>query len=396
MKTLNQIFVAALITISLNSFAGDCPALSGTYTIGKNEGADFASVNEAVNAAQCGGVSGPVIFNMETGNYNERVVMSAIPGASAFNTIIFQSKSGSNADVVISYATSDATMVMNGTDYVSFENISINHRAATYGNAARIDGKAANIHFRGVIFDGVDVARTGANSAVVYFTASAAKNDITFENCELNNGSIGIVMGGMNADNMDRRTTITGNLFFNQFETALSMSNENAPNISNNVISSLSNFSNYKGIALNNVSNDIVLSNNVITMANGSTGIEMNNCVAQATHLGQVTGNSVAVGGKDEASGISLIGSTDNQVLNFNRVKLANGTETANQAFYRNKAVGNNVNMMNNIFFDLSTGQYTIVGNTYKDMFNQLPAQSNAALTASANGLMIEKTTPMK
>ena len=396
MNKLNQIIVAVLVTISLNSFAGDCTPLSGTYTIGKNEGADFTSVTEAVTAAQCGGVSAPVTFRMESGVYNERVVMSSIPGASVYNTVTFESKSGLNSDVVIGYANADATFIMNGTNNVSFNNISINHVAATYGNALRVDGKVSNIHFGNVIFTGVDVARTGANSATVYFTSSASKTNISFENCEINNGSTGIYKGGVNASMADSKTSITGTLFFNQFETALALTNETAPNISNNVISSLSNFSNYKGISLKNVSNDIIINNNVITMATGSTGIEMNNCVAQANLLGQVTGNSIAVGGKDEANGIMLTGATDNQVLNFNRVKLSNGAETAKQAYYRNSGAGNNINMLNNIFFDLSTGVYTIVGNTYKDMFNQLPAQSNGALTVSANGIMIEKTKPVQ
>jgi hypothetical protein len=130
-------------------------------------------------------------------------------------------------------------------------------------------------------------------------------------------------------------------------------------------------------------------------MATGSTGIEMNNCAALPTHLGQVNGNSVEVGGKDEANGIALTGTTDNQVLNFNRIKLSNGTETVKQAYYRNAGSGNNINMLNNIFYDFSTGGYTIIGNSYKDMFNQLPGQSNPTLAVSANGLMIEKATPL-
>ena len=395
MTKLNQIIAAAFLTISLNSFAGDCPALSGNFTIGKSEGADFASVTDAVNALQCGGVSGPVTFRLENGNYNERVVMSSIPGTSAFNTITFESKSGVNTDAIIGFATSDATLTMNGTSYVSFENISIDHRAATYGNAVRVDGKATSMHFRGVIFDGVDVARTGANSATIYFTSNEPKCDITFENCEINNGSMGIVKGGVNADNVDVRTSIAGTLFSNQFETALALSNEDAPAINNNVISSLSKFSNYKGINLDNVFNGLVLNNNVVNMATGSTGIEMHNCAAMPTHLGQVNGNSVEVGGRDEANGIALTGTTDNQVLNFNRVKLSNGTETVKQAYYRNAGSGNNINMMNNIFYDFSTGSYTIIGNSYKDMFNQLPGQGNPSLTVSANGLMIEKATPV-
>jgi hypothetical protein len=52
--------------------------------------------------------------------------------------------------------------------------------------------------------------------------------------------------------------------------------------------------------------------------------------------------------------------------------------------------------MLNNIMYDLNNGGYTIIGNTYKDAFNQLPAQSNPSLSASANGIMIEKASPIK
>lgn len=55
-----------------------------------------------------------------------------------------------------------------------------------------------------------------------------------------------------------------------------------------------------------------------------------------------------------------------------------------------------NINLTNNILYDLNTGGYTIIGNTYNDYFNQLPSQGNPSLSASANGVMIEKVSPIK
>ena len=52
--------------------------------------------------------------------------------------------------------------------------------------------------------------------------------------------------------------------------------------------------------------------------------------------------------------------------------------------------------MMNNIFIDMNTGVYTIIGNSYKDFFNQLPSQSNQALSASANSFSMEKVSSIK
>jgi hypothetical protein len=346
---------------------------------------------------KCGGVSGPVTFKLETGTYDERVVISAIPGASAFNTVTFESNSGNNADAVISYSASDATLILNGVNHVSFENLTIGHNTASYGNAMRVDGRAGNLLFKSVVFNGVDISRTGANSATVYFSPSAPKSDVAFEDCEINNGSDGIFKGGATPDSRDSRTSISGTLFFNQYETGLMLSNEDAPVITNNVISSLSSYNAFKAIDLDNVSNNVIISNNIVNASTGSMGLVMNNCVAEPTNLGQISNNSIAVGGRGETYGIYVSGNTDNEVFNFNRVKLTiNGAQASNQAFYKNSSSGYNINMMNNLCYDLSTGGYTIIGNTYKDFFNQLPAQSNPALSVSANGIMIEKVTPIK
>ncbi len=387
----------AILALSLQSFAGDCPALSGEFTVGKGENADFSTITDVANALKCGGVSGPVTFLLEDGIYNERLVLSTIPGSSAFNTVTFESKSGNNTEAVISYGSGDATVVLNGVSYVAFENITIDHKTSTYGNCMRVDGKSNNLHFKGVVFDGVEVARAGVESSTVYFTPSSPKSDIAFEDCEINNGSTGIAKGGMSAEAMDTKTSITGTLFFNQYESGLALTNEDAPVITNNVVSTLSTLAGFKAINLDNVANNVVISNNIVNAANGSYGLVMNNCSAQGTNLGQINNNSIAVGGTGEAYGVYLSGNSDNQVLNFNRVKLTiNGQQTSTQAYYKNAGTGNNINMMNNIFYDLNTGGYTILGNTYKDYFNQLPGQSNPALSVSANGIMIEKVSPIK
>jgi len=382
--------------MSLQTFAGECPALSGQYTIGKAETSDFASISEAVDALKCGGVTSPVNFLIEDGIYQERIVLSAIEGASAFNNVTFESASGNNTEVVVAYSTTDATLVLNNVSYVNFENITIDHKAGTYGNSVRVDGKSSNLNFRGVVFDGVDNSRTGANSAVVYFTPSAPKTSINFEDCEINNGSVGIFKGGMTADARDSKTSITGTLFFNQNEASLVLQNEDAPVITNNVFSSLSTYNGFKAISLESVANNVMISNNIINAANGTYGLAMNNCEGKATDLGQISNNSIAVGGTEQSYGLYLSGTTNNQVLNFNRVKLTiSGTQNATQAYYKNEGSGDNVNMMNNIFYDLNTGGYTIIGNTYKDYFNQLPSQSNPSLSVSANGIMIEKVSPI-
>lgn len=395
MNKLTTFISAALLTMNANVFAGDCPAMTGDYKIGK-EDADFSTITEAINALKCGGVSGAVTFRIEDGTYAEKLTFSTIQGADAFNNVKFEAASGNNSEVIITNSGSDATVTLNGTQWLTLENITISHKDAAQGNSVRVNGKAANLTFKGVVFDGIETTKTGDEFAVVYFDGTATKNNITIEDCEVNNGSIGISKTGMGTDAPDTKTNIVGSIFFNQYEAGLSLKNEDAPAVSNNVISSLSTYQQFKGAGFENVSNSLLVSNNIINAANGAYGVTMTNCVAQATGYGQIVNNSVAVGG-NKTTGIYMTGSTDNQILNFNRVKLTiQGQQNKDQAYYRNSGAGNNINLSNNIFYDLNSGGYTIVGNTYKDHFNQLPGQSNPTLNVSANGLMVEKVVPVK
>src|SRR5580704_8715391 len=136
MNKLNTILSAMFISISLGAFAADCSPMSGRYIIGTGEKADFSTFADALTALKCGGVSGPVIFTIESGTYNEKLAINSIPGASAINNIIFEASS----DAVISYTAADATVMLNGSSYITFENLTIDHKAASYGNCVKVDG----------------------------------------------------------------------------------------------------------------------------------------------------------------------------------------------------------------------------------------------------------------
>jgi hypothetical protein len=387
MKTL------ALATFSLLSTAifAQCNPLSGEYKVGKS-GADYSTLTEAIEALKCGGVSSPVTLLLSADIYTDKVELSDIKGLSFNNTLTIESYSGSNSDVVISASSADqtSTVSLNNLSNVTFQNLSLENIAGLTGNVLKLDGNCSNVRFKNVILDGIEKQTTGANSAVVYSTSNGEKSDIVFEGCELNNGSIGIFKGGN-----DKRTSVTGTLFFNQYESGLALSNESAPVISNNVVSPVSNYKSYKAISLDKISDNLIVSNNVVNAVNGSYGLALNNCEGKIESYGNVTNNSLNVGGQGTMYGLYITGSTDNQIFNFNRVKLTpTEKNSANQGYFFNTGSGKNINLMNNIFFDLNTGGYTILGNTYKDFFNQLPSQSNRSLSVSANGIMIEKVMP--
>ncbi|MBL0104645.1 MAG: hypothetical protein IPP51_13320 [Bacteroidetes bacterium] len=120
------------ITLLLTAFSFWCISsfaqLSGTYTIG-GTAPDYATI-QAATTALAAGVSGPVIFDIRPGTYTGKVSMGNVVGTSATNTITFQSENGDSSSVIITDPSSTTnssnfTMLINGTDYLRFNQVTI-------------------------------------------------------------------------------------------------------------------------------------------------------------------------------------------------------------------------------------------------------------------------------
>src|SRR5690606_10838372 len=100
--------------------------LNGTYTIG-HSGADFESFNEAIATIKYSGISGPVIFNVKSGIYNEQMLIPSIIGTSATNTIAFQSAAGHVDSVILNhYAGTDSAVVkLVNASYIHFKHLTV-------------------------------------------------------------------------------------------------------------------------------------------------------------------------------------------------------------------------------------------------------------------------------
>lgn len=115
------------------------PALCGTYYIGGTN-PDFVNFTAAAEALNRGGVNCPVTFLVADSIYNEQIILFEIPGVNAQDTVLFQSISGdsihSGLDYTLSNPTSDYTVLLLGTDYVTFRGLSI-RRGSGNSNALR-------------------------------------------------------------------------------------------------------------------------------------------------------------------------------------------------------------------------------------------------------------------
>lgn len=110
-----------------------CAGLNGSYTLG-NPGSNYPTFADAINELYQCGVSGPVTFLVQNGTYTgqQLALTGVIPGSSNINRISFQ---GVNASTVI--LTHDGTqnkiptILLDGVDYVTVRNMTINTTAPT-------------------------------------------------------------------------------------------------------------------------------------------------------------------------------------------------------------------------------------------------------------------------
>ncbi|MCK5170893.1 MAG: hypothetical protein KAQ75_13530, partial [Bacteroidales bacterium] len=155
LRKRNLFFLCSAFLLSGNLFG----QLNGTYTIGTIGTEDYTSFTEAVTALTNDGISGSVVFNVSTGDYNEQISIPEITGASETDTIVFQSTSGDTTDVKIYFdpATTDVnyTIHLAGVDHIRFKNLSIfSEGVSEFGNIVKITDNTKDIVFSGNHFYG--------------------------------------------------------------------------------------------------------------------------------------------------------------------------------------------------------------------------------------------------
>ncbi|MFT6814621.1 MAG: hypothetical protein ACJAZ3_000512 [Sphingobacteriales bacterium] len=197
-----------------------CVGLFGTYTVGGGI-ADFLSLGDALAALSCG-VGGPVVFNLNNGIYSERMVLSNVPGLSEINTVTFQSASGNNKDVTITYngtsSSSHSVIQFRGSNYYTVKNVTITGNGSSYQSGVHftsdaryntvegckiiVDSTSTSSYFGGIIFS--------TQTSMISSGKNGSYNNII--NNEIIGGYYGIRMYGLSATH-DIGNVISGNTF---------------------------------------------------------------------------------------------------------------------------------------------------------------------------------------
>ncbi|MCK4701144.1 MAG: right-handed parallel beta-helix repeat-containing protein, partial [Bacteroidales bacterium] len=242
------------------------PPLSGSYNIGPSA-LLFKTFNEAVDSLIAVGIGGPVIFEVEDGTYNEQVSIPWIANSSETDTIVFISASKDSTKVILTYAasgeTDNYTLKLDGAEYITFKDITLEATGAEYARVVEIGYKAhyntfANNRLLGVL----------NKSELVYSYISRDTCNV-FEN---NVFSLGIRGINMTSGSFTHGPVISGNEFIDQTGGAIYLQYYKYQKILSNYI-----HSDYQSTSIHlDYSRDKVeIGNNKILLPNGGNGIKL-------------------------------------------------------------------------------------------------------------------------
>ncbi|KAK6025929.1 PKD domain protein [Ostertagia ostertagi] len=113
---------------------------------------NFQSFTAAVAAISCG-ISGPIVFNVVAGAapYNEQISIPVIPGASRVNTVTFNGNANT-LTYAATLSTAPHTLVLNGADYITVNNLNIIGTGASYALVCHLWNQADSNRFNNCTF----------------------------------------------------------------------------------------------------------------------------------------------------------------------------------------------------------------------------------------------------
>jgi parallel beta-helix repeat protein len=175
-----------------------CIPSSGTYTINSSGTGDFTTFNDALASITACGINGPVVFEVAPGTYNEQVTIPPILGANATNTITFRGVSRTNTVLTWgnpSGTTADRhTVILNGADYIRFENMTINSTHTSYATCVLFTGGA---DYNKILNCNLNVDSTGsANSYLIVINCSGSTSSYSTGDNSMENIVKGCVLKG--------------------------------------------------------------------------------------------------------------------------------------------------------------------------------------------------------
>jgi len=321
--------------------------LWGNYNIGS--GGDYLTLNDAVTDLNTYGVSGPVVFQLLSGIYNEQVVLGPIVGASEVNTITFESETGNAEDVMITFEATDPAenyvILLDDASHIAFRNMTVEAASAELSTTFLAINGLYDLLIEDcrVISPLTTLTTTIVNNNNIFLQPSESGN-VRLINNFVNGGSTGLFYsGGEDSNFMAEGTVVTGNTVSDARVRGISLQRQSGFLLSHNIISMRElAVTNITGLLISECSGPIqVLANRI---SNTRTyGMYFGSCSAFSQEPALIANNFVS---STAGTGLFLQGLNSNLRFYHNSVNnLGNGTAL----FYNGNGSSNNA-FLNNSF----------------------------------------------
>ncbi len=321
---------------------------AGTYVVGPSSSADYHSIDSVLTDINTYGICGAVVLNIETGTYNSRIVLNAVNGVSATNTLTIQSLTGDSSDVIINYTasgTNPAAVSLANMQYATINALTFNI-TGTPSKAVAYWGNTDHNTIKSCVFN--LPASTLSSIYGFYFNSSSVKYNSFVDN-KVVNGYYSVYARGGGSTDLGKGNQFIGNQFLNTRYYGIYLYYQDSTIIRRNTISSINMGSYARGIYSNYSDNAIIDGNNIhLSNTSYSYGMYLYSNDGSSSNPALITNNMINIqGGTGTSYGIYFSGSTYQKISN-NSIYI-DGTSSNSRCLYVSS--GNHNEAKNNIFY---------------------------------------------
>jgi hypothetical protein len=324
--------------------------MSGTYVINAAGNGNYTGFNDAINDMENVGVCGPVVFNVDSAIYTEKVEIYPIPGVDATNTITFQSTQMDSSKVTLTHTTSQASnyvIRLSGVRHISFKYLGFKSNGSKYANIFDFANGAGDIEFLNNYFEGSSTTSYSSIASAIY-SKYGNTNNFVFKNNYVKNNYTAIYFYGSSTDSLTN-FVFENNVFDNFVRNGLELRYVNNIAITGNTFTSNSVYSSNYGIYTAYNKDGLVITNNRMALSptNYAYGIYMFGAKGTAVNYVNISNNFISVlTGTGSSRGL-YFSSCDYMNVVFNSINLYGGGQ-GNSALYSSS--GSYHNVKNNNF----------------------------------------------
>lgn len=369
--------------------------LSGFYSIGAT--GDYTSFNGAVSALKLYGICGPVVFDVEDGNYLEQISIPEIVGTSLTNTITFRSLNANPALVSMAYSpvgqVDNYTIQLNGADHITFKELTIKSTGLTYSTVINVKNESSWNTFDGntLIGDSNTLTNSTVKAVITSYNGSLDTMNM-FLNNTIKFGSYGMYWYGNDSTGLETGLIIDNNLFLDIYYTGLRLDYQKGNTVTNNTIRFNGNYLGITYAAYSSYNNgEIVFENNDFNVPTFGYCWYLSNCTGSLGSPAYMANNFFSISNSlsiNTSYGVYMI-NVSNMNLSNNSINIYSGASST-QSISITGGTGNNVRSNNIINWGSGYGLYLNGGLSTSDNNNIYVPNGNVGFFGSDQTTLID------